>query len=150
VELSELGNVEGEVKSLRQIATNWLLNRDEYVETAISSSPVLCAGIEFGYEDVKSWVSLIEEIEAGIPKRMLIFLQLRRQYRSCAGRVGWTTRMQSTYPELVAKECGTSPDTEWVENRHTFKNWWNNLVNTTTILAAKRGLYSTGGGVKHG
>lgn len=138
--LSELSSIDCEVKSLRKVAANWLLNRDEYVEKAIGCDPVQCGCMVFDYAAVQSWVELIEEIESRISVKMLVFIRLRRQYRNCTGRVGWTTQMQSTYPDLVAKECGTLPEDEWVENRHTFKSWWNNIVNITTILAAKKGL----------
>jgi hypothetical protein len=138
--MSKLSTIDNDIKELRHIATNWLLNRDDYVEKAIGNVPVQCGCVVFDYAAVQSWVELIEEIEGGISLKMLVFVRLRRRYRNCTGRVGWTTKMQSVYPEMVAEECGTTPEEEWVENRHTFKNWWNNIVNITTILAAKRGL----------
>lgn len=158
-------SIEREVKRLKATTSDWLLNRDDYVrqaleerqETIMAGSSSIGDGMPraSGNGDptgqkgsrmadklatVQAWVELIAEVEQGLPDRMLVFLLLRREYRNNNGRIGWTASVQWKYAEQAAKRCGTKPEDEWVENRHTFKDWWNNIVTMTTILAAKRGL----------
>lgn len=114
--------IDVEVKRLKSITGDWLLNKD----TKIAN---------------EDWLRLVKDFEEGISPRMRIFLILRREKRDSAGRNGWTSSIQLKYAERAAKAMGTTPEEEWIDNRHTFKDWWNELLLQATIIAASRGLF---------
>ena len=86
------------------------------------------------------WLKLVEEVEARLPWKLEIFLRLRRDYRFARGRNGWTAAVQWKFAQEVAKQLGKKPSETWVESRSTFWSWWNQIVDYTARLAAKRGL----------
>ncbi len=92
--------------------------------------------------DIEKWIRLINEIEEKLPWRKRVFLQLRRQYRFASGRQGWTAAVQYQYAQRIALILDTKPEEVWIDSRHTFKVWWNEIVDYTVRLACKRGLLS--------
>ena len=88
----------------------------------------------------EEWLKLIEEVEMRLPWKLEIFLRLRREYRYASGRNGWVAGVQWKFAQEVAKQLGKKPSETWVESRSTFWSWWNQIVDYTARLAAKRGL----------
>lgn len=96
--------------------------------------------------DMKSafdWLALVEEVEAGLPPKMRLFLRLRREARyaktNLRGRPGWVTYVQENYAREMAKANKKRPSDYWVESRTLFA-WWDRIVTFATIKASKRGL----------
>jgi len=87
-------------------------------------------------ERQEEWIKLVDEVEAALPERDRAFLHLRREYRECQGRRGWTKRVQQQF----AAELGKAIGKEVPYHRNTFSQWWGRIVWTTAVLAARRGL----------
>lgn len=105
------------------------------------SDPTGSKGQKLGdLKQAEEWLKLIEEVEARLPWKLEIFLHLRREYRYASGRNGWVAGVQWKFAEEVAKQLNKKPAETWVESRSTFWAWWNQIVDYTTVMAAKRGL----------
>lgn len=87
----------------------------------------------------EAWLRLIEEVQTRLPWKLEIFLLLRRKYRY-RGRNGWVAAVQWEFAYEVAAQLGKKPEETWVASRGTLWLWWNQIVDFTARLAAKRGL----------
>lgn len=158
-----------EVQDDNKIVAGWLLwineRKEQYhlkrIEIYNSSGPCLSEAIPGNKTNVsdptgskieklsdlitaEKWINLIEDVENKLNWRKKIFLKLRREHRFCTGRKGWTAAVQYKYAHEIAKITGQKPEEVWIDSRHTFKVWWNQIVEITARLAAKRGLLDNG------
>lgn len=107
----------------------------------ITSDPTGRKGQLLGdLKKVGEWLNLIDDIETKLSWKLKIFLFLRREHRFATGRNGWVASVQIRFADELAKKLCKKSEETWIENRRTFFNWWNQIVNITVRQACKRGL----------
>lgn len=70
---------------------------------------------------------------------MQALLRLRREYRHRRGPHGWTAAVQHRYAQEIVERLGKRVEDVWIEDRNTFTEWWNRILQFGAIKAAKRG-----------
>ncbi|PKM83814.1 MAG: hypothetical protein CVU88_01090 [Firmicutes bacterium HGW-Firmicutes-13] len=88
-------------------------------------------------EHTGKWLEFIEEVGTYLTPEQQVFLRLRREYKHCQGRKGWTSAVQYRFTEEMARRTGSEV---WIESRNTFTNWWKTIVNETAREALRRGM----------
>ena len=94
-------------------------------------------------EETGEWLTLVTEIEKGLPPKLCLLLRLRREAlyakTRLRGRPAWVSYAQGKYANEIAKRTGRQLSDCWVEDRTLF-SWWDKIVTYATIKASKRGL----------
>jgi len=166
-EAQKLLPFDGEIQKENRIVSDWLLfhpdrkkehenKREEILQSLPPSFPkgIAASGSKLvsdptGRRATKlaeleaatgKWIKLIEEVEQRLPRKMKIFLQIRRELRYEREPHGWTAALQHRYAEALAEQEGKDEEEVWIEDRTTFWRWWNKIIEYTARLAAKRGL----------
>ena len=149
------GDLETKIKEYYKQVEGWLLwyneRRQEYLNTREAiihsggHSLPQAAGGQTEYSDptgrkaekladikyTEDWLKFVADLENSISDEFKALLHLRRDYRFCRGRTGWTVALQRRYEEKTGYRVG---------GRSTLHLWWRDLVNCATVLAAKKGL----------
>ena len=90
------------------------------------------------------WFEVIAEVERRIPEKQRIFLHIRREARNnhsnYRGRPGWIAYVQCKYPLVMAERTGRDIVNYYMNDRQTFFDWWNRLVEYAVRIAIRKGL----------
>jgi len=87
---------------------------------------------------VEDWLDLINDFESSLPRERQIYLRLRREYRDCRGRKGWTSAVQYRFDNEIRRQIG--PHHDGLITRRTMTNWWAEMVLELAREALRRGL----------
>jgi len=90
--------------------------------------------------NTEKWLQLVEDVEANLPHRRLVFLRLRREYRHNRGRQGWTVSVQRRFASEMVRRGGGEEEDHWINTRETFWKWWNDIILFALGMAKGRGL----------
>jgi hypothetical protein len=160
----DLQSLEQEVKDDSRKVAGWLLNyperRRDYesrrmaiLQSSPPKIPKTVKGTKFGDPTGRKgqrlgdldwkWIKLVEDVEARLPDKMRIILQLRREtppQANLKGRPAWISYARHRYARIMSEKEKKPVQDFWIESPHTFSEWWNKIVHFAVILAAKRGL----------
>lgn len=84
----------------------------------------------------EKWLQLISEFEQSLPREKLIFLRIRRDYRHCRGKNGWSSAVQYRFARELEEKLGK----DGIRHRNTYANWLNQMVQELAREALRRGL----------
>jgi len=146
-----------------KIAEDWLLNyelkkeqyyrdlnyiRDEnpmhevYVRTGPGNIVMQKVVTLAELDRAEKWLLTIELVQNKLGPKKRAFLEVRREARrmnhTVNGREVWRGYVQTHYADRMAKEYATSMDKYWLSER-AIMYWWKTLVETTRLIALKRG-----------